>query len=159
LQLEKLKKKSLLENLGDGFRKIGMHDLWHEFARLETKIAKYNVLEEVNRTNDGQLLNLRQMFFFEKGYMKAKDVKFACFPNVTVLKLNGDLARISEMDLRGLKHLKSLEVDLSEYFSWRSHLLVSFIELGSLSNLCFLQWLNIPQDSPCIDKIARLTNL
>jgi hypothetical protein len=35
LQLEVLKRKSLLEDLSDNFTKIGMHDLWYEFAILE----------------------------------------------------------------------------------------------------------------------------
>jgi hypothetical protein len=40
VQLKGLKRKSLLENLGDGFSKVGMHDLWHEFAVMETSNAE-----------------------------------------------------------------------------------------------------------------------
>ena len=37
LQLEVLKRKSLLEDLSNNFTHIGMHDLWYEFAVFESK--------------------------------------------------------------------------------------------------------------------------
>jgi len=84
-----LKRKSLLENLGDGLGRISMHDLWREFARLETKIGEfekrrwmfewneYNALsEESSVTNGHHLVNVRQMFYLDKGFMKLEDVSF-----------------------------------------------------------------------------------
>lgn len=42
LQLESLKQISLLEDLDDGWTKIGMHDLWHKFCITEIKVKKFN---------------------------------------------------------------------------------------------------------------------
>jgi len=133
--------------------------LWREFARLETKVGEDNALEEANMTNGGRWINLRRMFFFGKGFMKLEDVKFPCFPNVTVLKLSTCLTSVPELDLRGLKLLKSLEVDFGEYVPNRLQPRISLVGLGSLSNLGFLRWLNIPSNSHCIGKIAHLTKL
>lgn len=40
LQLLGLKRKSLIEELGDGSIRISMHDLWLEFAVMETAAGK-----------------------------------------------------------------------------------------------------------------------
>ncbi|XP_073390626.1 uncharacterized protein [Physcomitrium patens] len=175
-RLENLKSKSLLENLGDGFSRIGMHDLWHEFAKLETKVEEFgnrrwifewdehNALEEASLTCGGSSVNLRRMFFLDRGFMKLEKVNFSSFPNVTVLKLSRDEAMLQGLDLSGLKHLKSLELERREVpviFVWqrKSKTSVGLVGLGSLTNLGFLRWSNIPSDSPCIEDIGRLTNL
>ncbi|KAG0601423.1 hypothetical protein M758_11G109500 [Ceratodon purpureus] len=38
-RLMDLKGKSVIEEVGDGTRRIGMHDLWREFAMMETRIG------------------------------------------------------------------------------------------------------------------------
>jgi Leucine-rich repeat (LRR) protein len=175
-QLENLKTKSLLESLGDGFSRIGMHDLWREFAKLETKVGKFknrrwlfewdedDTLEEASLTLAGSWVNLRRMFFLESGFIKLKDVNFASFPNVSVLKLSRNDASPLELDVSGLQQLKSLELERKEVpviFVWqrKSTTSVGLVGLGSLSKLGFLRWSNIPSDSPCIDDISRLTSL
>lgn len=176
MQLENLKSKSLLENLGDGFSRIGMHDLWREFAKLETKVGEFerrrwifewdehNALEEASLTTGGSWLNLRRMFFLERGFIKLKEVNFSSFPTVTVLKLSRNDASPLQLDVSGLQHLKSLELERREVpviFVWqrKSTTSVGLVGLGSLSKLGFLRWSNIPSDSPCVDDISRLTNL
>ncbi|KAG0621673.1 hypothetical protein M758_3G039500 [Ceratodon purpureus] len=175
-RLENLKSKSLLENLGDGFCRIGMHDLWREFAKLETKVGEFerrrwifewdehNGLEEASLTTSGSWVNLRRMFFLERGFAKLEELNFGSFPNVTVLKLSRNDASPLQLDVSELQHLKSLELEREEVpviFVWqrKSTTSVGLVGLGSLSKLGFLRWSNIPSDSPCIDDIGRLTNL
>lgn len=168
LQLENLKRKSLLENLGNGFEGIGIHDLWHEFARLETKAGEFekrrwmfewdesNVLEEASVGNGVRLVNVRRMFFLEKGFLKLEDLSFSCFPSVTVLKLRFQpRGLLLDLDLRGLKHLKSLDLDLG----WATRTSISLVGLGSLLKLVFLRVFNLPTDSPFVEEIRHLTNL
>ena len=90
LQLEGLKRKSLLEDLGDGLSsRIGMHDLWRDFATLESKAGVFggrswvyevqepSAVEEGGGPSGGCWQNVKRMGFKgEFGLMSLKRINF-----------------------------------------------------------------------------------
>ena len=166
-QLEGLKRKSLLEDLGDGRSNIVMHDLWHEFCMAETKAGKLGdrwwvYSEEESREvgesspGGGWWKKLRRMCLVGKGWRSLRGVQLSEFANVTVLKVAiGSIIVPSALDLdvSGLRHLKSLELETRLFFS-------KIVGLGSLRELVYLSWHREgASNSACIEEIGRLTKL
>lgn len=90
--------------------------------------------------------------------MKLNNENIVSFSNVTVLKLCTNFPSVENLDLRGLKHLKSLELESNLYWASLKRS-VSIVGLRSLSKLVFLRWLGIPSNLSCIDEIGYLTKL
>ena len=127
MQLERLKKKSLLESYGDGkdSRSFRMHDLWRDFCVAETKCGEPEwrrwVYEKGScsesspyETHPGGNCweKVKRMAFLE--FRSWRGVTFAHFPNVSVFIIRG--AKFIEklvLDLSGLLHLRSLEISES----------------------------------------------
>lgn len=160
--LEILKKRSLLENLSDDFSEIGLHDLWHEFAILETKAQDYEDGRWVYHANGKKTIktnrqwreNVKRMCFRDDGWKCLKELKLADFVNVEVFILQVRIlveGYLLDLDLSGLKHLKSLVVQTPG-------LIVRTDGLSSLTNLCYLLS-NTPGFSPFLESIRHSTNL
>ena len=167
LQLEYLKQKSLLENLGNGRTKIGMHDLWLEFCVAETKVRNFCC---GNKSQDQRWVFLEQqssefscswknpvqrMCFLNEGWRALEEVGLEDYENVSVLKLNiGWFVQPSKLNLnlKGLKHLKSIELKANKFF-------IDCVGFGSLRNLLALKWWSDKASSPCIEEIGCLTKL
>lgn len=120
---------------------------------------EYNAHEEANLLNCVRLTNMKRMFFLNEGFMKLEDVNFLCFPTLTILKLSLKHPSVRKLNLKGLKQLKSLEIQPSELCPLESEICISIVGLGSLLNLTFLRWLNISSISPSFKDISRLTKL
>jgi len=117
LQLEALKRKSVIEELGD---RIGVHDLWREFAEEETKSGQLECRRWVYVNDDDRTEfdeadpsgnrwgKLRRMCFIGTGLESFKNVNLQYCSNVTVLHLRGYLEGVKLVDLTALKFLKSL---------------------------------------------------
>lgn len=119
LQLQTLKRNSLLEDLNDDFTHIGMHDLWIEFAVAETKSQEsrdihpwmYQVDERkaLGRRTGRWRESVERMYFLNDGCKALKKLNLYDFPNVEVLKLVGEIMIQDctlDLDLTGLKQLK-----------------------------------------------------
>ncbi|KAG0590565.1 hypothetical protein KC19_1G110000 [Ceratodon purpureus] len=125
MALKRLKRKSLLEHLGDGNKtRIGIHDLWRAFCVAETKSGKlkrqrwvYEVKVDkcsdlVETSPSGSCWeNVKRMAFIQCELRRLRKVNFAHFPNVTVLRISHlRMADNHVLDLSAFIHLKSLEV-------------------------------------------------
>ncbi|KAG0588953.1 hypothetical protein KC19_2G280800 [Ceratodon purpureus] len=123
--LERLRAKSLLERVGDGFKeRIGMHDLWRAFCVAETQGGEMGrrrwEYEAVNSSSElveasppGTCWeNVKRMAFLRDDPRSLEKADFGHFANVTVLKIsmNKRKAKKFVINLSGLIHLKSLEV-------------------------------------------------
>ena len=163
-QLGGLKRKLLL---GDGRSNIVMHDLWHEFCMAETKAGKLGdrwwvYSEEESREvgesspGGGWWKKLRRMCLVGEGWRSLCGVQLSEFANVTLLKVAiGSVIPPSALDLdvSGLRHLKSLELETEQFFS-------KIVGLGSLRELVYLSWIcEGASNSACIEEIGRLTKL
>jgi Leucine-rich repeat (LRR) protein len=126
--LERLKRKSLLERLGDGVETVvGMHDLWRAFCEAELEFGELRSRRWVYAVGeiDNELVetdppgncweNVKRMAFFCNESTNLERVNFAQFSNVTVLKIV-DLHVTMELvlNLSQLTHLKSLELSGSD---------------------------------------------
>ncbi|KAG0615814.1 hypothetical protein M758_5G068900 [Ceratodon purpureus] len=158
--LNQLKQKSLLEDLGDGWTKIGMHDLWREFCVAEAKAKKYEYqrwmfLEEESGELNCSWKDMKRMRFLNEGWKGLKEVNFDECVNVSVLKVNiqwfVEPSKIT-LDFKGLKHLKSLELKANKF-------LITCDGFGSLKNLVILKWWADKATSSCIEEIGSLTKL
>jgi Leucine-rich repeat (LRR) protein len=163
LQLQTLKRNSLLEDLNDNFTHIGMHDLWIEFAVAETRsqdsrdhhrwMYQVNEKKALGRRTGRWRESVERMCFLNDGWKALKKLNLYDFPNVEVFKLGVATKWMQDstldLDLTGLKQLKSLELNVS---------LSKITGLCSLTNLVFLQCETYPL-SPCLKDIRRLTNL
>jgi hypothetical protein len=165
LQLQTLKRNSLLEDLNDNFTHIGMHDLWIEFAVAETKsqdsrdhhrwMYQLDEKKALGRRTSRWRESVERMCFLNDGWTALKKLNLYDFPNVEVLKLVAVIkAQDStlDLDLTGLKQLKSLELHV------HSSKIIRVTGLCSLTSLVFLNWDTYPF-SPCLKDIGRLTNL
>lgn len=164
MQLEALKRKSVIEELGES---IGVHDLWREFAKEETKAGQLECrrwvyvddddrseFDEVDPSGNRWGM-LRRMRFIGTGLESLKSVNLQYCSNVTVLHLTGYIEGIEVLDLGALQYLKSLVL-----YNW--HFIDSCLEvrgLGSLKSLGFLVWEDTHISSACMEDIERLTNL
>ncbi|KAG0569871.1 hypothetical protein KC19_6G122400 [Ceratodon purpureus] len=175
-RLNELRKRSLLEELGDGRSRIGMHDLWREFAVMEARrgeeesshwVYEFNVgggrggRAAESCMDDGGWENLRRISIDNS---RVTCVNFTHCSKVTVLRLDDVNVANEVLDLRPLGRLKSLEIVSSEAFG-RNFLGDSDYDLkvygiGELTNLVILSWLSVPNGSlSAVAEIARLTNL
>jgi Leucine-rich repeat (LRR) protein len=123
--LERLKRKSLLERLGNGVETVvGMHDLWRAFCEAELEFGELRSRRWVYAVGeiDNELVetdppgncweNVKRMAFFGYGLTSLERVNFAHFSNVTVLKIRKlHLRKKLVLNLSQLSHLKSLELD------------------------------------------------
>jgi hypothetical protein len=162
VQLEVLKKRSLLEDLSDDFSEIGLHDLWSEFAILETKAQDFEEGCWVYHASEKRTIgrscrwreNVERMCFLDESWKCLKELKLADFVNVEAFRLqvhNLMEDRLLDLDLSGLKCLKSLVVRTPG-------LRVRINGLSSLANLCYLSS-STPGLSPYFDSIGHFTNL
>ena len=126
MQLARLKRKSLLESIGDGSRgSIRMHDLWRAFCIAETKRGELRDRQWVYeiKTCSGSSPcesspsgncwgNVKRMAFLDFEPSSLGRVNYAHFPNVTVLTIK-DRTYWEEklvVDLSGLVRLRGLEI-------------------------------------------------
>ncbi|KAG0598294.1 hypothetical protein M758_12G062000 [Ceratodon purpureus] len=160
--LEVLKRKSLLEDLSEDFTKIGMHDLWIEFAVAETKAHDSREQRWVYHVDGKKAIgrsgrwreSVERMCFLEEGWRGLEGLDLSDFVNVEAFRLEVLILTLDcdlDLDLSGLKHLKSLELTTPG-------LTVRAEGLSSLSSLVYLSWIT-PRFAPCLDWIGRLTKL
>lgn len=158
--LNHLKEKSLLEDLGDGYTRIGMHDLWREFCIAKAKTKKFGsqrwmYLEEESGELHSSLKDLKRMRFLNEGWKSLEEVNFKACENVSVLKVNVqwfvEPSKIT-LNLKGMKHLKSLELKANKFS-------ITCDGFGSLKNLVVLRWWAEKAISTCIEDIGSLTKL
>ena len=162
-QVKVLKRKSMLDELSDDFTRIAMHDLWREFAVVETKAQDlrdqrwvYQVDESRGALGERGLCreSVERMYFQNWGWKGLDGLKLDEFVNVTALKLFVEISMVDEkldLDLSALKELKVLQVDCPG-------LAVIFNGLSSLRSLYLLLCCS-PGISPCFNEIGCLTNL
>ncbi|KAG0608738.1 hypothetical protein M758_8G128400 [Ceratodon purpureus] len=126
--LERLRRKSLLERLGDGIEtRIGMHDLWRAFCEAEVQSGELRCRRWVSGAESCRELietspagtcweNVKRMAFSGIGLRRTIErVNFAHFSNVTVLKIElPDVEKDLVLDLSGLARLKSLELVVND---------------------------------------------
>ncbi|KAG0570086.1 hypothetical protein KC19_6G137500 [Ceratodon purpureus] len=177
-RLNELRKRSLLEELGDGRSHIGMHDLWREFAVMETRRGEEESSQWVYELVGGRRAaescmqgggweSLRRICI--RG-SRVTVVNFTHCSKVTVLILDILYDANGVLDLSPLGRLKSLEITFQMDYSlwkapWETHDLNSTSGLkvcgiGQLSNLAVLIWLNVRDESLSgVAEIACLTNL
>ena len=171
-----LKRKSLLEDLGDGSKKIGMHDLWREFALVKARGDESHsrrwIYEKVYHDNDprkeeshllgGGWKNLQRICIIgeqdfdlddKKKYI-VKEINLDCCSNLRALKLVDIYPETQVLDVRLLKQLKSLEI----HYNTNGSNLFHILGLGSLRNLAFLHLDGVQTDS-VNEEIGGLTNL
>jgi Leucine-rich repeat (LRR) protein len=163
VQLKGLKRKSLLENLGDGFSKVGMHDLWHEFAVMETTRGEYehrrwlyDIAGRPLELQPGHLSaykNLHRIMccgtsLFDN--FQGENFLFH-FGKVTVLHLDADQNRT--LDVTSLMHLRSLALNVIDNGQ------VDVPGLARLHNLGFLKVLCKQISAASVEAIGRLTAL
>ena len=158
----------MLDELSDDFTRIGMHDLWREFAVVETKTQAlraqdlrdqrwvYQVDERRGALGKRGLSreSVERMYFRNRGWKVLEGLKLDEFVNVTALKLDVQIFMVDEkldLDWSGLKQLKVLEVVCPG-------LAVSCNGLSSFRSLFRLVWRS-PGISPCFNEIGCLTNL
>ncbi|KAG0559593.1 hypothetical protein KC19_10G116800 [Ceratodon purpureus] len=166
-QLEYLKRRSLLESLGDGRTRMVMHDLWREFCVAEAAIGKFedgrclfveeesSKLAETSPGPGGCWRNMRRMCFLNEGWRCLDGVQVDLFVNLLLLKVESgsfSLGGSLEVDVKGLRHLKSLELKTR-------HLNVKCAGLGSLSKLAYLRWENYHTPPPDVEEIGSLRKL
>ncbi|KAG0613627.1 hypothetical protein M758_6G117300 [Ceratodon purpureus] len=172
-RLNELRKRSLLEELGDGRSRVGMHDLWREFAVMEAKrgeeesshwVYEFNVgggRAAESCMHGGGWENLRRICIDNS---RVTCVNFTHCSEVTVLRMVGVSVANEVLDLRPLGRLKSLEIFSSpsygrNFFGDLAYDLKVY-GIGELTNLVVLSWLNIRDSSlRAVEEIARLTNL
>ncbi|KAG0601993.1 hypothetical protein M758_11G152900 [Ceratodon purpureus] len=164
--LKGLQRKSLLENLGDGFSKVGIHDLWHEFAVMETTRGKYEhwrwlyyiaghrspLLESANLS---VCKNLQRIMCFGVSLFdnwKEGNTE-SHFGKVTVLHLDADPIQNGILDLTALMHLKSLALNMKDDGQ------IDIVGLGLLRNLGFLKILCKEISVSSVEDIGCLTAL
>ena len=163
MQLEVLKRRSLLDDLSGGFTKIGMHDLWYEFAIWKTKIQDLNAQQWVYKVDGkrgalekrGQWReSVERMCFSNWGWKSLNGLKLYDFVNVTAFRLYIAIVmsdRALDLDLSGLKQLKSLDIRTPG-------MTIRVDGLSSLTNLGRLAF-GSPGSLVCLNEIGHLTNL
>jgi Leucine-rich repeat (LRR) protein len=122
MQLERLRKKSLLDSISDGTRKSIMHDLWYEFCIAETKYGELRGRQwvyERKTLSEGSPCgtipsgncweNVKRMAFLDFTSRSLERVNFAHFPNVRLLMIRmHQLEKKLVVELSGLTYLRSL---------------------------------------------------
>ncbi|KAG0603715.1 hypothetical protein M758_10G115900 [Ceratodon purpureus] len=166
-QLEYLKRRSLLESLGDGRTRMVMHDLWREFCVAEAAIGKFedgrclfveeesSKLAETSPGPGGCWRNMRRMCFLNEGWRCLDGVEVDQFVNLLLLKVESGsflLGGSLELDVKGLRHLKSLDLKTG-------YVNVKCAGLGSLSKLAYLRWENFYTPPPDVEEIGSLRKL
>jgi Leucine-rich repeat (LRR) protein len=148
LQLERLKSKSILENL-DGRKEVGMHDLWREFAIMKSKGGEFDsrpwIYEKIYGPNDsrreepklsrsGGWENVQRICLVgdtERG-CPVKEIDLGCYSNLRVLKLVDVYTNTEILDVSALTQLRSLQI------SYPVSEALEILGLGCLRSLVFL---------------------
>lgn len=165
--MKTLQRKSLLENLEDGFSKIDMHDLWREFAVMEAGSGEYahrRWLYDI-AGHRSSLLEPEKLLVCEKNLHRIMCFGASLFDNlkernlivhfdkVAVLHLDADPVQNGSLDLTTLMHLKSLALNMRDDGE------IDVIGLGSLQKLGFLKILCKQISTASIENIGCLTAL
>ena len=167
MQLKDLQNKLLVEHLGDGSTRIGMHPSVREFCETEANVGElgcrrwvYNdseILEEdVQPEHGGGWRKMSRICLRGSGSRKKLNLTYCT--NVTVLKLVRCHTENHVLDLSSLTNLKSLEI-FSCTSSMSESSPVEILGLGLLRDLALLKWGDIPSGSPCIEEIGFLKKL
>lgn len=162
-----------MEHLDDGTTEIGMHDLWREFATMETirgeiKSRRWVFEDGVNErgVNEGRNANevmscgsknlQRICFVFPAYYSVTWNYLLLSYcSKVTVLRLVNVFVKMHGIDLSALKQLKSLEIIFEP-----PQISPTVSGIGFLRNLVALRWCNINMESLSAAKeINCLTDL
>ncbi|KAG0615190.1 hypothetical protein M758_5G022300 [Ceratodon purpureus] len=166
-RLEGLRRKSLLEDLG-GHYGIGMHDLWREFSKLETKAGEfesrrwiYEVKEssglEGSTPPGGFWYKVKRMCFSSRPLTNVRGINLNNFSNIIVLKLAYlEVSQPIALDMKSLKHLKSFELTFGLQSCAGD---VHFTGLRLVENLHFLDLRNAQFSPATVHDIGYLTNL
>jgi hypothetical protein len=173
LQLEGLKARALLEDIGDGINGVIVHDLYHEFAEFEANRGDLNVRRMVwygkprakfptdlikrppgtcwsNVERISVECNFSPNLPYEIGGWKGtiEGINWQHFANVVVLVLT--IGDNQVLDLGGLRCLRSLTLE-----AWGG----TVIGLGELRNLGWLVLRGIHCSGSCFLEIGYLTGL
>jgi Leucine-rich repeat (LRR) protein len=181
LQLQALKAKSLLEDIGDGFYGVTFHDLYLEFAKLEAKRGSLDVrrwvwyhkevayptdlarvppgncwpnLERVFVDHSDRFSELRLSGDHDRWRGTVEGIKWQHFSNTVVLHLFIGINEV--LDLRGLQCLRSLQLEWNSASGYKGG--GKLIGLGELRILGWLELNNIHY-IPCFEEIGQLTML
>ncbi|KAG0608491.1 hypothetical protein M758_8G109700 [Ceratodon purpureus] len=174
--LKGLKRKSLIEALGDGSKAIGMHDLWREFAIMKAKGGEFDpqpwIYEKVYDPDDpqreetclsgGGWRSLRRICMIgEQNYLSevkcfVNELDLSCCSNLRVLKLVQVHLETEVLDVSSLTQLKSLEINYA-YYTGPSNLF-HILGLRLLKNMVFLHLDGLQTDS-LNKEIENLTRL
>ena len=82
MQLLGLKRKSLIEEVGDGRTRIGIHDLWREFAVMETTRGEERDRRWVYKQYDPEEMRAGDAFGVWVGW---ESVQRVCFSATRIL--------------------------------------------------------------------------
>jgi Leucine-rich repeat (LRR) protein len=148
LQLERLKSKSLLENLGDGSEEISLHDLWREFAVMKSKGGEFDsrpwIYEKIYGLNDSRREepklprsgweNVQRICLVgdTERLCSVKEIDLGCYSNLRVLKLVDVYTNTEILDVSALTQLRSLQI------SYPVSEALEILGLGCLRSLVFL---------------------
>ena len=147
MQLKGLKSKSLIQELIDGGNaRIGVHDLWIDFARLEVREGEFgsrrwmhegckgNMLEDIGSPGGLCWVNMKRMSFFgDVGVRCIKGINIGDFSNIVALKLDFSDVKVDGLvlDVRKLKHLRSFELIMDRECEY----MVEVVGISSVVNL------------------------
>lgn len=167
MQLNGLKRKSLIQNLEVKYKGIGIHDLWREFCVMETKIGDLKSRRWIyGRWSDSNDPSIGEPSFYTGVWKKAERVSMVgiyigtCNVTLNLSRCSSlialDLVDVkvegNALDLSGAYSLKSLRV--RTYSNCNVH------GLGLLRHLCLLKWAGIlPINMEFMEEIGGLTNL
>ncbi|KAG0601931.1 hypothetical protein M758_11G148700 [Ceratodon purpureus] len=166
-KVKNFKKKSLIECMDDGIKKISVHDLWHEFCIIETTRGEMECRswlyedygyqfksEESELFKYGNWKKLSRICLRSNNYddVNMREIDFSQCSNLIVLKLIGLDLTNTFLDLSNLKYLKSLEI-------CQAKTPISVTGLGFLKHLVVLRLDPLPVEAQFISEIGYLTKL
>lgn len=176
LQLEGLKTKSLLENVGEGSEIIHMHELWRGFAFTKAEAGEFELrcwmYEEAYHLDDalrkescistGGWKSLQRLCMVNgtrnKCFGMVKEINLNCCSNLRVLKLWCLEIQTGVLDVRSLTQLKSLQIFSTSGPKSCGHML-QILGIGCLKNLVYLQLNYLETNTSLLEGIASLTSL
>ncbi|KAG0613023.1 hypothetical protein M758_6G070500 [Ceratodon purpureus] len=146
---------AVVQSFDEESGEIGIHELWHEFAVVESNQESspwfYDIHEDTHRARRfSGWENLQRAFIWRRSEGK-EELNFSLCSNLTSLTL-GKVP--DELDLSPLKCLKYLE--LHSHGGPRS---ARVFGLGFLERLVVLGWFQIVAISPCLEEIGLLRSL
>ncbi|XP_073386640.1 disease resistance protein Roq1 isoform X2 [Physcomitrium patens] len=156
-RLERLKTRGMLEDLGDGFRSIAMHELFRELAKMEVKAVDFDTRRCVYETDDitelqrkrsgnccSKLVRIALTDCFDLESFAG--IKWHYFSNLVVLKLFRCDLDDDDLNLEGLELLRSLDAyDCSR--------LSKLPGLQALKYLTYLRLTDVPIRNKTLDHL------